>query len=116
MSASLVRDIIVFIGPPGSGKGTLSGLCVKELGWVQISTGNLCRKHIADKTKIGQEIDFAIKSGKLVSDNLITDMIIDWFKHVGDQVRTVVLDSYPRTVAQAQALTSFLRRILTQSV
>ena len=107
MSAS-VRDIIVFIGPPGSGKGTISGLCVKELGWVQISTGNLCRKHIADNTKIGQEIDFAIKSGKLVSDNLITDMIIDWFKHVGDQVGTVVLDGYPRTVAQAQAFNQFL--------
>ncbi len=109
MSASGVRDIIIFIGPPGSGKGTLSGLCVKELGWVQISTGNLCRKHIADNTKIGQEIDFAIKSGKLVSDNLITDMIIDWFEQVGPKVKTVVLDGYPRTVAQAQAFNQFLK-------
>ena len=69
---------VVLFGPPGSGKGTLSGLCVKELGWVQISTGNLCRKHIADNTKIGQEIDFAIKSGKLISDALIIEMVKDW--------------------------------------
>jgi len=108
MSASL-RDIIVFIGPPGSGKGTISGLCVKELEWIQISTGNLCRKHIAENTKIGQEIDFAIKSGKLVSDDLITHMVIDWFNHVGSKVQTVVLDGYPRTVAQAQAFNQFLR-------
>ena len=54
-------------------------LCVRSLGWNQLSTGNLCRKHIAEQTEIGKQIDFAIKSGKLVSDSLINAMVHDWF-------------------------------------
>ena len=51
----------------------------EELGWVQLSTGNLCRKHIAEQTEIGKQIDFALKSGKLVSDSLINAMVHEWF-------------------------------------
>ena len=53
---------------------------IKTLGWVQLSTGNLCRKHIAEQTEIGKQIDFALKSGKLVSDSLINAMVHDWFE------------------------------------
>ena len=67
-----VKQVYIFVGPPGAGKGSLSRYVLKSLGWVQLSTGNLCRKHIAEQTSIGKEIDFAIKSGKLISDNLIT--------------------------------------------
>ena len=101
------RTIFLFIGPPGSGKGTLSQLCVQKLGWRQVSTGNLCRKHIEEGTQIGKEIDFAIKSGKLVSDNLITQMVVDWFSKNDIQGSAVILDGYPRTVAQAQAFDTF---------
>jgi adenylate kinase len=97
-------DIFVFIGPPGSGKGSLSNLCSIKLGWVQLSTGNLCRKHIAEKTEIGKQIDFAIKSGKLVSDSLVTSAVEDWFRQNLSQAQAVILDGYPRTVAQAKAL------------
>ena len=99
---------MVFIGPPGSGKGSLSELCVKKLGWVQLSTGNLCRKHIAEQTDIGKQIDFAIKSGKLVSDSLITVMVADWFAENVGNAETVILDGFPRTVAQADALQNIL--------
>lgn len=103
MSAQL--PVYVFLGAPGSGKGTLSALCVKELGWGRLSTGELCRKHIAEKTSIGAEIDFAIKSGKLVSDALITSMVEQWFvDYKKNNNKPVILDGYPRTVAQAQAL------------
>ena len=43
------NNIVIFIGPPGAGKGSLSNLCTENLNWVQLSTGNLCRKHIAEQ-------------------------------------------------------------------
>ncbi len=103
------KSVYIFVGPPGSGKGTLSHLCVKTLGWVQLSTGNLCRRHIADRTEIGQQIDFALKSGKLVSDDLINAMVQEWFISAIQESDNIILDGYPRTVGQAQALHTFLQ-------
>ena len=98
------KEIVVFFGPPGSGKGSLSALCVKRLGWKQLSTGNLCREHIAQQTAIGKDIDFAIKSGKLISDSLIIDMAYTWLKETFEIAGTVIFDGFPRTVPQAKAL------------
>ncbi len=106
------QELYIFMGPPGSGKGTLSQLCIDKLGWKQISTGNLCRKHIAEQTEIGKAIDFAIKSGKLVSDDLITQMVIDWFENTYSQSKPVILDGYPRTEIQARVFDKFLREKL----
>lgn len=102
--------MFIFIGPPGSGKGTLSQLCVTTLGWVQLSTGNLCRKHIAENTQIGKQIDFALKSGKLVSDSLINEMVHEWFGITIQSSDNIILDGYPRTVAQAKSLHDFLMK------
>ncbi|MBI2774644.1 nucleoside monophosphate kinase [Candidatus Dependentiae bacterium] len=104
------KELIVFIGPPGAGKGSLSQLCVDELGWVQLSTGFLCRKHIAAGTQIGQEIDFSIKSGKLVEDRLIVSMVEQWLLEQIDQHSGVILDGFPRSVFQAQALDEILKK------
>ena len=101
----------MFIGAPGSGKGTLSALCVRELGWERLSTGELCRKHIAEKTSIGTEIDFAIKSGKLVSDILIASMVEQWFVEHKKSNKPVILDGYPHTVSQAKALDSLFEEL-----
>lgn len=97
-----IDRVILLIGPPGSGKGTLSQKCVQKLGWKQVSTGDLCRKHIAKQTEIGKSIDFAIKSGKLVSDGLISQMVFEWFRDGEDSSDVVILDGYPRTVNQAK--------------
>lgn len=107
------KDLFVFFGPPGSGKGSLAQLCMQRLGWQQLSTGNLCRKHIAEKTEIGQEIDFTIKSGKLVSDNLIARMVEGWFNEYAPDQCPVILDGYPRTIIQAQALSTLLEQKLS---
>ena len=98
------KKIVLFLGPPGAGKGSLSQLCVKRLGWQQLSTGNLCREHIAQGTDIGKEIDFAMKSGKLIADSLIIDMVDQWLasSQIGDQ--TIIFDGFPRTVPQAASL------------
>ena len=104
------KRIVVFIGLPGSGKGTLASLCVRELGWKQLSTGELCRKHIADQTEIGKRIDFAIKSGKLVSDSIISEIVFDWLISSFDSVDIIIFDGFPRTVVQAELLHKFLKQ------
>lgn len=101
--------VFIFIGPPGAGKGSLASLCVKHFDWLQISTGNLCRKHIAEQTKIGKEIDLIIKSGKLINDDLITFMVFEWFNENADKASGIIFDGYPRTVAQAQAFDAMLK-------
>lgn len=105
---NLRTEVFIFIGPPGAGKGSLSSLCVSRLGWIQLSTGNLCRKHISEQTEIGKQIDFAIKSGKLVSDNLVTRVVGDWFAENMGKAPAIILDGFPRTLAQAQALYEML--------
>lgn len=109
------KTVYLFIGPPGSGKGSLSKLCVDNLDWAQLSTGNLCREHIARQTEIGRQIDFAIKSGKLVSDGLIVDMVQDWLEQSFAQKESVIFDGFPRTVPQADALEGLLNRSFNSS-
>ena len=101
--------ILVFIGPPGSGKGTISSYCTKNLGWEQLSTGDLCRKHIREQTEIGKQIDFFIKSGRLVTDSVIIEMVNQWLEQQLASGKDIILDGYPRTIAQAEALDSLLK-------
>lgn len=103
-------EIYIFIGPPGAGKGSLSQLCCTKLGWEQLSTGNLCREHIAQKSDIGNQIDFIMKSGKLISDSLILTMVKDWlFARLG-LGKTIILDGFPRTIDQALSFDVFLKQ------
>lgn len=103
------KSVYIFLGPPGSGKGSLSKICVNRLGWAQLSTGNLCREHIANQTEIGKQIDFAIKSGKLVTDDLIVQMVDEWLDECLAANECVILDGFPRTVAQAESLENLLK-------
>lgn len=105
-----MKNLFIFLGAPGSGKGSLSRICVERLGWTQLSTGDLCRRHISDQTEIGKKIDFAIKSGKLVADSLIADMVEDAFREMAESAKPIILDGYPRTVVQAQFLHDFLKK------
>lgn len=107
---SQMTDLVILLGPPGAGKGSLAGLCIQALGWKQLSTGNLCRKHIAEQTEIGKQIDFAIKSGKLVSDSLVTGAVEEWLENSIEGAVAVILDGFPRTVAQAKSLQELLTK------
>jgi adenylate kinase len=106
---SRIGNVYIFLGPPGSGKGSLSHKCVSDLGWAQLSTGNLCREHIAKQTEIGKQIDFAIKSGSLVTDSLIVDMVEQGLEECFATRENVILDGFPRTVAQARSLERLLQ-------
>lgn len=80
---------------------------------MQLSTGNVCRKHIAEGTPFGKEIDFLIKSGKLISDKLILDIVSEWLTSHQDSVNSIILDGFPRTVAQAHMLDELLKKKFT---
>lgn len=101
--------LVTLLGAPGSGKGTLARLCVDRLGVASLSTGDLCRAHIANGTSLGKEIDRVIKAGGLVSDHTINALVIEWFKDNWPTAKGVLLDGYPRTKGQAEGLLKFLR-------
>lgn len=103
------KKIYIFVGPPGCGKGTLSSACIKELGWAQLSTGNMCRKHILEGTEIGKTIDFIIKSGKLIADNLIVDLVKTELDTALATHDVVILDGFPRTKVQANLFFDIVR-------
>lgn len=99
------------MGLPGSGKGTMANLCTKELGWLPLSTGNLCRQHIKNQTEIGKQIDLIIKSGKLVSDDIVAAMVQDWLQEVIKTNQNILLDGFPRTVKQAELLSDIIKKL-----
>ena len=100
------KKVLLFLGSPGAGKGTLARRCVEDLSYEQVSTGNLCREHVAQGSDIGKKIDLALKSGKLIDDSLITDMVIQWLQ--GNPQKTqIILDGYPRTIIQAEVFNTF---------
>src|SRR3990167_8884154 len=103
------RKLLVFLGPPGAGKGSLSQMFVKKYGALQLSTGNLCRKQVAEGTEIGKQIDFAMKSGTLVPDSVIIEMVIDWLETDAQDAEFVIFDGFPRTVAQVRAFVELLK-------
>lgn len=107
---SKLKTIYIFIGPPGSGKGTLAERCAKEFGWASLSTGALCRKHISEQTEIGKQIDLIIKSGKLISDELVSAMVEQWLVEQGESSPAIILDGYPRTEAQVELLRDLLKK------
>ena len=94
---------IVIFGPPGAGKGTQSKFIVKKFNLYQLSTGELLRTEIKNKTELGQEITSIINSGNLVSDNIVSDLIE---KYISDKNlnNKIIFDGYPRTLNQAKNL------------
>lgn len=95
---SIVKTIIM--GPPGSGKGTVSDRIVKAFSFHHISSGDILRNHIRNNTALGVEAKKYTTGGLLVPDDLVTKLILSELKGVED--RSWLLDGYPRTVAQAK--------------
>lgn len=104
------QQIIILLGAPGAGKGALSSLCIEKLSCKQLSTGDECRKHRSEGTQIGKEIDFAIKSGRLVSDSVIIDMVGKWLENSIQDTQCIILDGFPRTTPQAEGLLELLKQ------
>lgn len=95
-------QVIILLGAPASGKGTQAKFIAKELNIPHISTGDLFRENIKNKTKLGLEAQTTIQQGKLVSDTLVLDMLFSRIAQP-DAQKGYLLDGFPRTVPQAQA-------------
>lgn len=98
---------LILFGPPGSGKGTQSERLVEKYGVVHLSTGNLLRAEIADKTPLGLEAKSFIDKGQLVPDEVVIGMVDSYFDQ-HKEARGFLFDGFPRTVAQAKALDRLL--------
>ncbi|MBY7649374.1 MAG: adenylate kinase [Candidatus Liberibacter europaeus] len=94
---------VVFLGPPGAGKGTQACILSKKLGVPQLSTGDIFRDEVVKCTDIGIQIKDIIDSGRLVSNNVVNQVVYNRIR-CSDCVSGFVLDGYPRTIGQAMSL------------
>ncbi len=104
---TLMKYYVLF-GPPGAGKGTFAKLLVHNRGYYHISTGDLLRKEIAAGTPLGRQAKDLIEKGNLVPDEVVCGMIRSEFDS-NSGVRGFLLDGFPRTTAQAEALDEMLK-------
>lgn len=98
---------LILFGAPGVGKGTQAKKLVEKYGWIHLSTGDLLREEIKQKTPLGLEADTIMKKGQLVPDEIVIGMIgsaLDANPHA----KGFLFDGFPRTVAQAEALDKLL--------
>lgn len=101
---------LILVGPPGAGKGTQATNIIEKYGIPHISTGNILRDHIRRKTPLGEIADGYISKGQLVPDDLVLALVTERLK-LDDCKNGFLLDGFPRTVVQAEALDQYLRAL-----
>jgi adenylate kinase len=101
---------LIFLGPPGSGKGTQAQLLAGRRGLEHIATGDLLRAAIRQDTPVGQRAKPFYDAGRLVPDDMVNDLIAERFGRP-DRPSKFVMDGYPRTVAQAEVFDGILGRV-----
>ncbi|MDP6561205.1 MAG: adenylate kinase [Candidatus Binatia bacterium] len=101
---------VVLLGPPGGGKGTQGGFLQEKFGITHISTGDILRKAVGDQSPLGKKTEGYIKSGQLVPDGLMLDLIAERLSQE-DCKGGFVLDGFPRTTPQAQGLEDVTQKL-----
>lgn len=97
---------LIFLGPPGAGKGTMASRLAKDKGIPHISTGDIFRENINNGTELGKKVKSILDSGDLVPDELTVALVEDRLKQ-DDVSEGFILDGFPRTIPQAEALDGF---------
>ena len=100
---------LVIFGPPGAGKGTQSNLIKKKYKLYQLSTGELLRKEIKNKTDLGQKISSIMNLGNLVSDEVVGNLIENYISNDNFKSR-LIFDGYPRNLIQAKNLDNLMKK------
>jgi adenylate kinase len=98
--------IVILLGAPGSGKGTQSMRLADKFGFTHLATGDIFRAEIAQGTELGQKAQDYVKSGKLVPDSIVTEMVAARL----EAGKNYLLDGFPRNLDQAQSLAEMLKR------
>lgn len=101
--------VIIMLGAPGTGKGTVAGILTGKLEIPQVSTGDIFRKHIKEQTELGKLAESYISKGQLVPDGVTIDLVKNRLKD-SDVQNGIILDGFPRTVKQAEELDKILDR------
>lgn len=101
---------VILVGPPASGKGTQSQILVEQLGVPQVSTGDMLRAARAAGTELGKAADQFMKQGKLVPDDVVIGLVRERLQQP-DAANGFILDGFPRTVPQAEALDELLKSL-----
>ena len=99
---------IVILGRQGSGKGTQCAMLVEQLGVIHVSTGDMLRAAVAAGTELGRKADAIMKAGDLVSDDIMNGIVAERLAEDDIMAHGVILDGFPRTPAQADALQDIL--------
>jgi adenylate kinase len=100
---------LILLGPPGAGKGTQASRLTEDFGLPYIGTGDLLREHTAEGTELGRQAQEYMDRGDLVPDDLVIAMILEKVEEEGDD--GFLLDGFPRTVPQADALSEELEKL-----
>ena len=98
-----MSELKIFLGPPGAGKGTQAIKIASEFGLAHISTGDMLREHITNKTDLGKIAKSVMDEGQLVSDDLVIAMLVERLGN-DDCKNGAILDGFPRTLPQAKSL------------
>lgn len=104
---------LVLLGPPGAGKGTHAKILSEKYKAVHLATGEILRQHIRRQTALGVKAKDIIEKGGLVPDEMVNEMMAEEIRRAGSH-SGFILDGYPRTIGQAEALSEFLKQQNTQ--
>lgn len=101
---------MIFLGPPGAGKGTQAVMLAEKNGFLHLSTGDILRENVKNNTSIGKQAKSFMEKGELVPDDIVIEMMLDKIKK-SDTSKGFILDGFPRTAYQAKKIDAELERL-----